>query len=61
MARRKQSISPDDPARPRPPESLLQPGGPVFLPAPEVEAWLRGVFLARAGSLFNEEHSHLDS
>ncbi|WP_041420838.1 putative metallopeptidase [Sideroxydans lithotrophicus] len=49
--------------RPMPPESLLlSEGGALwgqFLPAPEIEAWVRAVILEEDGNLFNEDHIHL--
>lgn len=31
----------------------------IFRPAPEVERWLRSVFIEADGELYNEEHQHL--
>lgn len=46
--------------RPRPPKQLLDPpGSPLFVPAPELVAWLRKTFIAEDGPLTNPDHAHL--
>lgn len=46
--------------RPKPPKSLLQIVPEYdFLPADDVEAWLRDTFLDPDSSLYNHEHVHL--
>jgi hypothetical protein len=47
--------------RPMPPQSLLEAVDDVFIPAPEVEAWLRTSFLDEQSPLYNVEHDHLNS
>lgn len=47
--------------RPLPPVELFETESavPVFLPAPDLEAWLRDTFVAEDGPLHNPEHMHL--
>lgn len=47
--------------RPKPPAALLESADDVFLPAPDVEAWLRAEFLDMQSPLYNVEHDHLNS
>lgn len=45
-----------------PPDSLISSDGilfGMFMPAPEVEEWVREQILDEAGALFNDEHKHL--
>lgn len=44
-----------------PPSDLVTSFEPGFLPAPEVDEWLRAVFLDESSELYNVEHSHLNS
>jgi hypothetical protein len=44
--------------RPIPPSELSEPGS-RFLPAPEVELWLRQTFIKSGGHLHSKEHEHL--
>lgn len=46
------------PPRPKPPAEVYEPL-PIFMPAPDLEAWIRQTFLDEAGALFNPEHAHL--
>lgn len=46
--------------RPYPPESLLDEDRPLFLPAPDVEAWLRSAFIEEGYETFNPDHAHLN-
>lgn len=50
-------------ARPAPPSDLLGADGALtdrpFMPAPELEAWARAVFIEEDGILANAEHAHL--
>ena len=34
-------------------------GGPIFVPAPELESWLRSTFMDEDAPLQNEDHAHL--
>lgn len=47
--------------RPFPPELLLEEycGIDYFIPAPELDLWVRNTFLSDDSKLFNEEHIHL--
>lgn len=46
--------------RPRPPEEVLDPFGKrTFIPAPELEAWSRALFIDEGAPLVNDEHVHL--
>lgn len=45
--------------RPIPPEALFEDFNTLFLPAPEVLAWIKAVILDERGPLYNEEHVHL--
>ena len=47
--------------RPRPPEILVDEyvGIDYFIPAPELDAWVRRCFLSEESPLYNEEHIHL--
>ena len=48
--------------RPMPPMTLLEStGASQFVPAPEVEAWARAIFIEDGGALNNPEHAHLRS
>lgn len=44
--------------RPMPPEHLVGGLG-LFEPAPDVERWVRATFLEDDGTLYNEDHEHL--
>lgn len=47
--------------RPRPPELLIEEyvGIDYFVPAPELDLWVRNTFLRGNSPLFNEDHLHL--
>lgn len=45
--------------RPLPPDELLASVNDVFMPAPDVEEWLRATFIDSSGLLFNPDHEHL--
>lgn len=47
--------------RPFPPEITLEPyvGIDYFIPAPEIDLWIRRTFLDDDSELFNEDHIHL--
>ena len=47
--------------RPFPPEITLEPyvGIDYFIPAPEIDLWIRRTFLDEDSELFNEDHIHL--
>lgn len=46
--------------RPYPPDSLLNgDAGQIFMPTPEVEAWLRAAFIEEGHETYNSDHSHL--
>lgn len=45
--------------RPHPPASLLAEDRPLFLPAPDVEQWLRKAFIEGGHETVNSDHSHL--
>lgn len=45
--------------RPMPPESVLDPERVTFVPAPEVDEWMRQAFLEESSPLYNVEHDHL--
>lgn len=64
MAKRKDQVAQALAERPRPPESVVGVHGILgvrhFVPAPEVEAWARRVFLQEDSPLYNEEHAHLE-
>jgi hypothetical protein len=47
--------------RPFPPELLIEEyvGIDYFVPAPELDLWVRNTFLRSSSPLFNEEHLHL--
>ena len=47
--------------RPLPPIEVVDGIGPVFMPAPEVDEWLRAAFLDEKSPLYNVEHDHLNS
>jgi hypothetical protein len=47
--------------RPLPPIDVVDAIGPMFVPAPEVDEWLRAAFLDEKSSLYNVEHDHLNS
>lgn len=47
--------------RPMPPKALLESADDAFVPAPDVEAWLRSTFLGMESPLYNVEHDHLNS
>jgi len=46
--------------RPQPPEKLLGLERDLFIPAPELAAWLTEVFISRSGRMFNPDHAHLE-
>lgn len=49
--------------RPQPPDHLLLADPeetPLFVPAEDLERWLRGTFIDGGGALFNAEHEHLE-
>jgi putative metallopeptidase len=48
--------------RPAPPAAMLDAQnfeGPTFVPAPELESWLRSTFIDEGAPLQNEDHFHL--
>jgi Putative phage metallopeptidase len=48
--------------RPAPPAGMIGPEnfeGPTFLPAPELESWLRSTFIDEGAPLQNDDHFHL--
>jgi putative metallopeptidase len=48
--------------RPAPPVAMIDPEnfeGPTFLPAPELEGWLRSTFIEEGAPLRNDENFHL--
>lgn len=45
--------------RPQPPEVLIESSAALFLPAPELEAWLRLALTNEDAVFFNEDHWHL--
>jgi hypothetical protein len=48
--------------RPGPPAAMLDPENfkaPTFIPAPELETWLRSTFIDEGSSLQNDDHFHL--
>jgi hypothetical protein len=48
--------------RPAPPVAMQNPenlDGPTFVPAPELEKWLRSTFIEEAAPLQNDDHFHL--
>lgn len=49
--------------RPHPPELLIDEyvGIDYFIPAPELDVWIRKTFLDDESPLYNEEHVHLSS
>lgn len=49
--------------RPRPPAFMLDADpedGPIFVPAPEVTAWMLRTFVVRGAALHNPAHEHLE-
>lgn len=50
--------------RPRPPKRLFDGDGDIlygaFIPAPEIEQWVRSQIIEDGGFLFNEDHVHLN-
>ena len=49
------------PVRPYPPKFIFELDIPDFLPAPELWAWIKAVFLNEDSGVFNPDHIHLDS
>lgn len=49
------------PVRPYPPKFIFELDTPDFLPAPELWAWIKAVFLNENSEVFNPDHIHLDS
>jgi hypothetical protein len=51
-----------DPARfrPHPPPNVDEVARDAFVPAPEVESWIRTAFLDPSGPLHNPDHQHLE-
>ena len=49
------------PVRPYPPKFIFELDIPDFLPAPELWAWIKAVFLNEHSEVFNPDHIHLDS
>lgn len=47
--------------RPMPPSEIVDTYLGVFVPAPEVTAWLRETFIDEGAELENEDHAHLRS
>jgi hypothetical protein len=48
--------------RPTPPAGMIDPDsfeGPTFVPAPELESWLRSTFIDEGAPLRNDDHFHL--
>ena len=45
--------------RPRPPKKLLDSFNPTFIPAPQMDEWVKAVFLDDESKFFNEHHIHL--
>jgi hypothetical protein len=45
--------------RPFPPPRILEAAEELFIPAPEVTAWVSETILAEDGYLFNPDHAHL--
>jgi len=48
--------------RPAPPAAMLDPANldaPTFIPAPELETWLRSTFIDEGAPLQNDDHFHL--
>jgi hypothetical protein len=48
------------PIRPMPPDALFESPYMSFMPAPDVRAWARAMFLAEGAPLHNEDHLHLE-
>lgn len=44
---------------PRPPAALFEAFEPIFMPSPELAAWVQETFIAPGGHLENEDHAHL--
>lgn len=60
MAKKTAPIRALGPARPRPPQAIVeQLFGITFAPADELAAWVRSVILDPSGALHNPEHQHL--
>lgn len=61
MAKKKQAAPVLIPRRPSLPPSLLDPHNPdpVFLPSPELAAWLVSTFIEAGAPLENQRHAHL--
>ncbi|WP_180172797.1 putative metallopeptidase [Acinetobacter sp. YH01025] len=49
------------PVRPYPPKEIFDLDTPNFIPAPELWAWIKAVFLNEHSEVFNPDHIHLDS
>jgi len=47
-------------ARPKPPASMTDALADMFMPAPEVLAWVKTNIFAEDGLIFNKDHSHLE-
>lgn len=45
---------------PRPPASLFETFDPIFMPSPELAAWVKETFIAPGGYLENPVHAHLE-
>lgn len=62
---KKEKITQSDPmsdlSRPYPPDEIIDPESfqSMYLPAPDVSAWLKEVFLNEDSPLYNEDHRHL--
>ena len=48
-------------SRPMPPIEVVEGFSAAFIPAPEVDEWLRATFLDEKSPLYNVEHDHLNS
>lgn len=48
-----------EPTRPLPPSILFEDPRAQFLPAPELEQWMRETFIEAGATLENEDHAHL--
>lgn len=47
-------------AKPYPPGEILSSIEGVFIPAPDVESWIRATFIEQSGKLHHPEHQHLN-
>jgi len=45
--------------RPRPPKKMLETIAPMFIPALDVEKWVKAGFLNEDSRIYNEHHRHL--